>query len=114
MLTAGFAKIPALRVLNVQAEFEHAYYKYYVFVQPENLREGWDRDRIMNAVIAEWIPCFTGSCSEIYLEKAFVKAGIGPGKRLPVAREAGENSLMFWVHPTLDAGYLSGGGGGDA
>ena len=36
----------------------------------------------MNTVIAEGIPCFTGSCSEIYIEKAFVKAGIGPGTRL--------------------------------
>ena len=101
MLTEGFAKIPALRVLDVPAEFGHAYYKYYVFVRPEKLREGWARDRIMNAVTAEGIPCFSGSCSEIYLEKAFVKAGIGPGKRLPAARESGETSLMFWVHPTL-------------
>jgi dTDP-4-amino-4,6-dideoxygalactose transaminase len=101
MLTAGFAKIPALRVLDVPAEFGHACYKYYVFVRPEKLREGWGRDRVMNAVIAEGIPCFSGSCSEIYLEKAFVKAGIGPGKRLPVARKSGETSLMFWVHPTL-------------
>ena len=101
ILTEGFAKIPALRVLNVPAEFGHAYYKYYVFVRPEKLLEGWGRDRIMNAITAEGIPCFSGSCSEIYLEKAFVKAGIGPGKRLPVARESGETSLMFWVHPTL-------------
>ena len=101
MLTEGFAKIPALRVLNVPAEFGHAYYKYYVFVRPEKLREGWARDRIMNAVTAEGIPCFSGSCSEIYLEKAFVQAGIGPGKRLPVAGKSGETSLMFWVHPTL-------------
>jgi len=77
MLSVGFAKIPALRVLNVPEEFGHAYYKYYVFVRPEKLRQGWDRDRIMNAIVAEGIPCFSGSCSEIYLEKAFVKAGIG-------------------------------------
>ena len=101
ILTEGFAKIPALRVLGVPAEFGHAYYKYYAFVRSEKLREGWGRDRVMNAITAEGIPCFSGSCSEIYLEKAFVKAGIGPGKRLPVARESGETSLMFWVHPTL-------------
>ena len=106
MLTVGFAKMPSLRILNVPTEFGHAYYKYYVFVRPEKLREGWDRDRIMNAVTAEGIPCFSGSCSEIYLEKAFVKAGIGPGKRLPAARKAGETSLMFWVHPTLGANEM--------
>jgi dTDP-4-amino-4,6-dideoxygalactose transaminase len=103
MLTECFEKIPALRILKVPEEFGHAYYKYYVFVRPEKLRDGWDRDRIMNAVTAEGIPCFSGSCSEIYLEKAFVKAGIGPDKRLPAARKAGETSLMFWVHPTLGA-----------
>jgi len=58
---------------------------------------------IMNAIVAEGIPCFSGSCSEIYLEKAFVKAGIGPDKRLPAAKESGETSLMFLVHPTLGA-----------
>jgi len=101
ILTACFAKIPALRVLNVPEEFGHAYYKYYVFVRSEKLRQGWDRDRIMNVIVAEGIPCFSGSCSEIYLEKAFVKAGIGPGKRLPAARKSGETTLMFLVHPTL-------------
>jgi dTDP-4-amino-4,6-dideoxygalactose transaminase len=55
----------------------------------------------MNAIVAEGIPCFSGSCSEIYLEKAFVKAGIGPARRLPFAREVGETSLTFLVHPTL-------------
>jgi len=101
MLTECFAKIPALRVLNVPVEFGHARYRYYVFVRPEKLMEGWGRDRVMNTITAEGIPCFSGSCSEIYLEKAFVKAGIGPGKRLPVARKSGETSLMFLVHPTL-------------
>ena len=108
MLTASFAKIPALRVLEVPEEFGHAYYKYYVFVRPEKLRDGWDRDRIMNAVTAEGIPCFSGSCSEIYLEKAFRNSGqwsvvSGRRKRLSVAKESGETSLMFWVHPTLGA-----------
>jgi len=103
MLTAGFAKIPVLRVIDVPEEFGHAYYKYYVFVRPEKLRQGWDRDRVMNAIVAEGIPCFSGSCSEIYLEKAFVDAGIGPGWRLPFARVAGETSLTFLVHPGLDA-----------
>jgi dTDP-4-amino-4,6-dideoxygalactose transaminase len=99
LLTKGFATIPALRVTVPPAEIGHAYYKYYVFVQPEQLREGWDRDRLMNAVVAEGIPCFSGSCSEIYLEKAF--DGLRPAERLPVARELGETSLMFLIHPTL-------------
>jgi len=55
----------------------------------------------MAAINAEGIPCFSGSCSEIYREKAFVDAGYGPTYRLPVAKELGETSLMFLVHPTL-------------
>jgi len=100
-LDEAFKKIPALEVLSVPPQIEHAYYKYYVFVRPEHLKPGWSRDRIMNAINAEGVPCFTGSCSEIYLEKAFVDAGLSPKERLPVARNMGERSLMFLVHPTL-------------
>jgi len=45
----------------------------------------------------------SGSCSEIYLEKAFEGNGLQLAERLPVARELGETSLMFMVHPTLSA-----------
>lgn len=101
ILTESFARIPALRVTTAPPEIGHALYKYYAFVRPELLDVGWDRDRIMNAINAEGIPCFSGSCSEIYLEKAFIDAGYGPAERLPVAKELGETSLMFLVHPTL-------------
>ena len=79
----------------------HAYYKYYVFVQPAALASGWDRDRIIAEITAEGVPCMQGSCSEVYLEKAFDGSGFRPAQRLPVARELGETSLMFLVHPTL-------------
>jgi dTDP-4-amino-4,6-dideoxygalactose transaminase len=98
-LNSAFSAIPALRTTLPAADTFHSYYKYYVFVRPEMLSPGWDRDRILNSVVAEGIPCFSGSCSEIYLEKAF--DGIRPEGRLPVARELGETSLMFLVHPTL-------------
>jgi dTDP-4-amino-4,6-dideoxygalactose transaminase len=65
------------------------------------LNEFWDRDRIMAAIVAEGVPCFSGSCSEIYLEKAFAGTGWQPAGRLAAARELGETSLMFLVHPTL-------------
>lgn len=93
--------IPALRVPEPDPEVHHACYKYYVFVRPGLLREGWNRDRVMNAVTAEGIPCFSGSCSEIYLEKAFIAAGFSPRQPMPVARQLGETSLMFMIHPTL-------------
>jgi dTDP-4-amino-4,6-dideoxygalactose transaminase len=91
---------PGLRVTAPPHEIGHAYYKYYAFVQHEGLRAGYDRDRILAAINAEGVPCFSGICSEIYLEKAFVREW-RPQTRRPVARELGETSLMFQVHPTL-------------
>ncbi len=105
ILTDSFANIPALRVAVPPADIRHSYYKYYAFVRPERLREGWDRDRIIQAVTAGGVPCFSGSCSEIYLEKAF-PAAWRPKDRLAVARELGETSLMFLVHPTLDEKHM--------
>lgn len=101
VLAERLSRLPALRVPVVPDDTEHAQYKYYVYVQAEHLRAGWDRDRIMAEVVARGAPCYTGTCSEIYLEKAFVDAGLGPKERLPVAKELGETSLMFLVHPTL-------------
>ena len=47
------------------------------------------------------VPCFQGTCSEVYLEKAFDGTGLRPAQRLPVAQALGEASMMFLVHPTL-------------
>jgi dTDP-4-amino-4,6-dideoxygalactose transaminase len=101
VLTEGFREAPALRVTETPPEIEHAYYKYYVFVRPEHLVPGWTRDRIMEEVSASGIPCFSGSCSEIYLERAFPPE-LRPAARLPVTRALGETSLAFLVHPTLN------------
>ena len=79
----------------------HAHYKCYVYVQPERLAVGWSRDRIIEAILAEGVPCFQGSCPEVYLEKAFDGTGWRPHERLPVAKALGETSIMFLVHPTL-------------
>jgi dTDP-4-amino-4,6-dideoxygalactose transaminase len=79
----------------------HGQYKFYVYVRPENLASGWTRDRIIQATNELNVPSYQGSCSEVYLEKAFDGTGWRPKDRLPVAKELGENSLMFLVHPTL-------------
>ena len=100
ILSARFSRLPALRTTLPSGEFRHSYYKYYVFLRPERLRAGWTRDRVIEALQAEGIPCFSGGCSEIYLEKAFPPE-MRPPRRLPVAKELGETSMMFLVHPTL-------------
>ena len=79
----------------------HANYKFYVYINPAELNEGWTRDKVIDAINAEGVPCFQGSCSEVYLEKAFDETGWRPKTRLPIARQLGETSLMFLVHPTL-------------
>jgi dTDP-4-amino-4,6-dideoxygalactose transaminase len=86
---------------------EHAQYKFYVYVRPENLATGWNRDRIIESINAEGVPCYQGSCSEVYLEKAFDDTGWRPSHRLPVARVLGETALMFLVHPTLTEAEIS-------
>ena len=100
-LTEGLAALPGIRVTRPGPGIGHAYYKYYAFFEPERLKRDWDNNRIITAINAEGIPCMGGSCSEIYLEKAFVDAGFAPEARLPIAQRLGATSLSFLVHPTL-------------
>ena len=93
----------AVRVPQPREGMTHAYYRLYAYVRPEGVRSGWARDRIVAELNALDVPAFQGSCSEVYLEKAFDETGLRPRERLPVARELGETSLMFLTHPTLTA-----------
>jgi dTDP-4-amino-4,6-dideoxygalactose transaminase len=79
----------------------HAWYRFYTFVRPERLADGWTRDRIIEEINARGVPCFHGSASEVYLEAAFDGTGWRPPERLPTAKQLGETSLAFLVHPTL-------------
>jgi len=95
---SGFS---CVRVVEVPEYIEHAEYKHYMFIKPEQLADGWNRDRIVNEIVERGVPCFQGSCSEVYLEKAFDHSPWRPKNRLPNAVDLGETSLMFLVHPTL-------------
>ncbi|WP_188861707.1 DegT/DnrJ/EryC1/StrS family aminotransferase [Marinobacterium nitratireducens] len=95
--------LPGLRVTEPPDYVRHAWYKCYVFVEPDKLKAQWTRDRIVTEINERGVPCYTGSCSEVYREKAFDGTGWRPERPLPVARELGETSLMFLVHPTLTA-----------
>lgn len=102
-ILAACATSPIFRVPRSDAHYIHAYYRAYAFIQPEQLADGWTRDRVMAEINALGVPCYSGSCSEVYLEKAFDDTGWRPVTRLPNAKNLGENSLMFLVHPTLTA-----------
>lgn len=95
-----------LRVPRPPKNIEHAWYKCYLFVRREGLGSGWNRDRIMFEINQLGVPCFSGTCPEVYLEKAFENTGWRPEERLPVAKELGETSLMFLVHPTLTSAEI--------
>lgn len=94
-------ELPGLRVPELPSDILHAAYKCYVFVEPARLKAGWSRRRILDALNEVGIPCNQGSCSEIYLEKAFDNTGWRPEAPLTVAHELGETSMMFMVHPSL-------------
>jgi len=106
LLAKRLAGLEALRVPLPGENCRHAWYKFYAFLNPRALRADWTRERVLKEISAAGVPCGTGSCSEIYLEKAFGEA-LRPARRRPVARELGETSLMLPVHPTLEVRHMA-------
>ncbi|WP_370236538.1 DegT/DnrJ/EryC1/StrS family aminotransferase, partial [Brevundimonas sp.] len=100
-LAEACAPFSAVRVPLPPEHITHAWYRFYAFVHPDRLAEGWTRDRIIEEINALGVPCFHGSASEVYLEAAFDGTGWRPPQRLPVARQLGETSIAFLTHPTL-------------
>lgn len=96
-----------VRTVQVPSYIEHAAYKHYIFINPEFLKEEWSRERIINEISARGVPCYQGSCSEVYREKAFDNTAWRPAKPLLNAVELGETSIMFLVHPTLTNSEIS-------
>lgn len=95
-------RVPKLRCAGCETgcsfkECVNAAYKCYVFV------EGGEalRNKFLRKINELGVPCYSGSCSEVYLEKAFEKTGHKPKARLPIAKHLGETSLMFLCDPTL-------------
>ena len=84
-----------------ESKCRHAHYKCYIQIEPDRLSGGWSRDRMIDEIVSRGVPCFQGSCSEVYLESAFEGTGWRPEVRLPVAQTLGATSLMFLVHPTM-------------
>ena len=99
-------EVPGLRVPALPEWAEHAAYRAYVFIEPEAMKADWDRDRVVTEIISRGVPCYSGSCSEIYLEKAFDNTPWRPSSPLSTAHELGQTSLMFLVHPTLENRHI--------
>jgi dTDP-4-amino-4,6-dideoxygalactose transaminase len=106
ILIGHLGNLAALRVPRPPAECEHAYYKFTCYVREDGLQDGWNRDRLLELLHEEGMPAFSGSCSEIYREEVFARAGLGPVEPLRVARDLGLTSLTFLVHPTLTEAHM--------
>jgi dTDP-4-amino-4,6-dideoxygalactose transaminase len=59
------------------------------------LPSGWSRDRIMQFINAEGVPCYSGSCSEVYLEHAFDNTNWRPKERLKMLSSLVKLVLCF-------------------
>ncbi len=108
LLSDVLADCSAVRVPLPPDSMTHAWYKFYAYIKPDALADGWSRDRVLSEIVSLGYPAFSGSCSEIYLEKCFQHAGLVPSQRLPVARKLGETSLMLVVHPTITPEQMAG------
>ncbi len=75
----------------------HAFYKLYAYL-PDRPEAERLRDSVLQRAGEVGLKVFSGSCSEVYLERAF--EGL-PRPDLPVANSLGRRSLMVEVHPTL-------------
>ncbi|HYE29636.1 MAG TPA: DegT/DnrJ/EryC1/StrS family aminotransferase [Allosphingosinicella sp.] len=91
----ALAAAPGIRLPRPGPRFRHAYYKLHFYLEPgaEPARE-----EILARAAEAGLRLFTGSCSEVYLERAFDDL---PRPDLPNARALGRASLMVEVHPTL-------------
>jgi dTDP-4-amino-4,6-dideoxygalactose transaminase len=103
VLREQLAGVSGLRVPQPSSDVQHAYYRFYAYLEPARLRSGWSRERVVAEIAAKGVPSFSGSCSEVYKEKAFAEQSFRPTTSLPVAKELGETSIALLVHPTLAA-----------
>lgn len=96
-----------VRVPAPQPGHTHAYYRLYGYVGESWEAKGFGRNWFIEECARRGVKVFQGTCSEVYLEKAFEGTPWRPRERLPVARALGECSIMFLTHPTIDDSELA-------
>jgi dTDP-4-amino-4,6-dideoxygalactose transaminase len=93
----ALAGVPGLSMPLPDEGLTHAFYKLYFYVD-EGTGAERARDEMLREAAGAGLRLFSGSCSEVYLEKAFDAL---PRPDCPVAWSLGKRSLMVEVHPTL-------------
>ena len=101
ILIKSLESSPTVRVPKPGLEINHAWYKFYAFLNFKNISKDWSREKILEELFDEGINAFSGSCGEVYLEESFQKNGFAPKERLDIAEELGRTSIMFEIHPTI-------------
>ena len=117
-LTEHLSKHEALTPPFESEDFQHAYYKYYVRLDPGKLKT--DRDTFIKTIRAEGVPIGLGTSSENYREQAFQElAGYGrtncpfgcpwyegrtdySSVELLNAKRLGGEVFVLQVHPTIE------------
>jgi dTDP-4-amino-4,6-dideoxygalactose transaminase len=100
-ISKAASDLDIFRIPKVAKDIKHAWYKYYLFINTNKLKKGWNRQRVISRLNDLGVPCFEGSCPEVYLEEAFKSSVNKQEGRLKNAKLLGETSIMLLVHPTL-------------
>jgi dTDP-4-amino-4,6-dideoxygalactose transaminase len=108
ILTQSLRDLPLIKVADPPQHIGHAYYRYYASIDPIQLPNLHARDELAQSIASFGLTCGSGSCPEMYREKAFLRTSVRPSKRLPNARQLGRTSLMFQVDQTLSAKAMAG------
>ena len=101
ILISYLSQINQIRIPIPPENLLHAYYKFYCYVDENQFLSDWNRERLIQELSIDGFPAFSGSCSEIYLEKCFKDNGFAPKISLKNAELLGKTSIMFLVHPTI-------------
>jgi len=105
MIINNLSDVPGLDIHVPRDGIQHAYYRLYASIDTAALHEDWNQDRIIKEVVNNGTPCFHGSCSEIYREKAFEHL-MSDRYPLPNAQLSGQNSMALLLHPTLKVEHI--------
>ena len=103
---AAARSCPALRVPVLPADCEHAWYRCYVFVRPDMLRAGWDRDRIVQEISAAGVTKAAGLawlCERHGVTADQVVAFGDMPNDIPLLSWAGRGVAVGNAHPALRA-----------
>jgi dTDP-4-amino-4,6-dideoxygalactose transaminase len=107
LLSEALAAVPGVTVPQPPAHAMHSFYKYVFQIDPQKLKDGWDRDRVIAALETRGVPARVGGCPDISREAAFARHNLTPAAPLQGAAYLAARTIMLPVHPTLSDGNVA-------